>query len=94
VADGSSTSSYATLTKSWFADAWALNNQGDPGSSCCQNATLTNSVSLLYERVDLVLTHGAARAVEAYLVGDSPFQATQPLWPSDQAGLVATVRIH
>jgi endonuclease/exonuclease/phosphatase family metal-dependent hydrolase len=92
-ADGSSTSTYAMLTKSWFADAWAV-NPGDPGFSCCQNATLTNSASLLNERVDLVLIHGAARAVEAYLVGDSPFQATPPLWPSDHAGLVATVRIH
>jgi endonuclease/exonuclease/phosphatase family metal-dependent hydrolase len=92
-ADGSSTATYDMLTKSWFADAWAL-NPGDPGFSCCQNATLTNSASLLYERVDLVLTHGAARGVEAYLVGDSPFQATPPLWPSDHAGLVATVRIH
>lgn len=91
--DGTTTSTYAGLTKSWFADAWALNS-GDPGLSCCQNTTLTNSASEFNSRIDLVLTHGAAGAVEAHLVGDSPFQAVPPLWPSDHAGVVATVRIH
>ena len=92
-ADGSTTSTYADLTKSRFTDAWAL-NPGDPGLSCCQNATLTNSTSELHSRIDLVLTHGAARAVEVHLVGNSPFRATPPLWPSDHAGVVATVRLH
>jgi endonuclease/exonuclease/phosphatase family metal-dependent hydrolase len=92
-ADGSTTSTYADLTTSWFTDAWAL-NPGDPGLSCCQNATLTNATSEAHSRVDLVLTHGAARALEAHLVGNSPFQAAPPLWPSDHAGVVAAVRIH
>ena len=92
-ADGSTTSTYAYLTKSWFTDAWAL-YPGDPGLTCCQNTTLTNSTSQLYSRIDLVLTHGAVRALEAYVVGDAPFQGVPPLWPSDHAGVVATVRIH
>lgn len=92
-ADGSTTSTYADLTKSRFTDAWAL-NPGDPGLSCCQNATLTNSTSQLESRIDLVLIDGPAHAVEAHLVGDSPFQGVPPLWPSDHAGVVATVRIH
>ncbi len=92
-ADGSTTSTYADLTRSRFNDAWAL-NPGDPGLSCCQNATLTNSASEASVRIDLVLTRGAARAMEAHLVGNSPFQAVAPRWPSDHAGIVATVRIH
>lgn len=69
-------------------------NPGDPGLTCCQNATLTNPTSEFHSRIDLVLTHGAARAVEAHVVGNTLFQATPPLWPSDHAGVVATVRIH
>lgn len=92
-ADGSTTSVHADLTKSWFTDAWALNRR-DPGLSCCQDPLLTNGTSHLQSRIDLVLTHGASRAVEAHLVGTAPFRAVPPLWPSDHAGLVATIRIH
>jgi endonuclease/exonuclease/phosphatase family metal-dependent hydrolase len=92
-ADGSTTRTYATLTKAFFQDAWDA-NPGDTGYSCCQTDTLTNQASALATRIDLVLTHGAARAVNAHLVGNVPFQATPPLWPSDHAGLVATVRLQ
>lgn len=92
-ADGSTTTTYANLTRSYFRDAWNT-NPGDLGYSCCQNDTLTNPTSAFASRIDLVLTHGASDALDATLVGDSPFQATAPLWPSDHAGLVATVRLH
>jgi len=51
-------------------------------------------VSAYTSRIDLVLTHGASRALDAKLIGNVPFQATAPLWPSDHAGVVATVRIQ
>jgi endonuclease/exonuclease/phosphatase family metal-dependent hydrolase len=92
-ADGSTTASYAILTKSYFNDAWNLNPDA-PGLTCCQNSTLTNGASELETRIDLVLTHGASRALSAEVVGDVPFQMTPPLWASDHAGVVATVRIH
>jgi endonuclease/exonuclease/phosphatase family metal-dependent hydrolase len=92
-ADGSTTMTYTALTKSYFDDAWDT-NPGDPGFSCCQNEDLTNPTSQLSSRIDLVLTHAASRALDAGLVGDSPFEASQPFWPSDHAGVVATLRIH
>jgi endonuclease/exonuclease/phosphatase family metal-dependent hydrolase len=92
-ADGSTTKTYANLTKSYFDDAWDL-NPGDPGFSCCQNSTLTNPTSELSSRIDLVLTHAASRALDANLIGDSPFEAVPPFWASDHAGVVATLRIH
>lgn len=95
-ADGSTTTSYADLTATYFVDSWNVNS-ADPGFSCCQNETLTNSTSLLNSRIDLVLTHGATRALDApppFLVGTAPFQAVPPLWESDHAGLVATLRLH
>jgi len=92
-ADGSTTATYANLTRAYFRDAWDT-NPGDPGYSCCQIDTLTNPVSAYTSRIDLVLTHGASRALDAKLIGNVPFQATAPLWPSDHAGVVATVRIQ
>jgi len=92
-ADGSTTRTYARLTKSYFDDAWDL-NRGDPGFSCCQNSGLTNTSSELNSRIDLVLTHAASRALDANLIGDLPLDVGPPFWPSDHAGVVATLRIH
>ena len=86
------TTTYADLTKSWFKDAWAVND-GDPGLTCCQNGTLTNPVSALHTRIDLVLTHGAVKAKSAEVVGDQPIGATPPFWASDHAGVVATLNL-
>ena len=92
-ADGSTTSTYGNLTKSYFNDAWNT-NPGDPGFSCCQNSPLTNPTSALASRIDLVLTHAASTAQDASLIGFTPFQGSPPFWPSDHAGVVATVRVH
>jgi len=95
-ADGSSTDSYDILTGR-FRDAWAVNPRDD-GDTSGQNRTLTNPSSLLRQRIDLVLVHGAVRTVEAHVVGDEPFQSPtrppRPIWPSDHAGVVATLRLR
>ena len=91
-ADGTSTASYGILTQSYFRDAWDTAS-GD-GFTCCQNETLTNSPPDLTSRIDLVLTHAAARAQSAAVIGDQPFQGVPPLYPSDHAGVVSVVRIH
>ncbi len=95
-ADGSTTDSYDLLT-AVFRDAWDL-NPGDPGYSSGQNETLTNPVSRLDQRIDLVLLHGAVRALEAHVVGDEPFRPQtlppRPIWPSDHAGVVATLQLQ
>jgi len=97
-ADGSTTTSFADLTKSFFNDSWAVNG-GDPGLSCCQNGTLTNPGSEFATRIDLILTHAAVRAESAELVGDTPFRTQtlpdlRPIWASDHAGVVAKLRLH
>ena len=95
-ADGSSTDSYDILTAG-FRDAWAV-NPGDPGDTSGQNETLTNPVSTLRNRIDLILLNGAVDAVEAHVVGDLPFRPQtlppRPIWPSDHAGVVATLRLR
>ncbi len=102
--DGSTTNSYAQLTAPGkFRDAWEEDELGS-GSSCCQESNtpplapgaLNNPVSTLRTRIDLILSRGAARSDgdEAELVGDTPFQAAPPFWPSDHAGVVAEVRLN
>jgi Endonuclease/Exonuclease/phosphatase family len=103
-ADGSTTTSYAQLTAPGrFRDSWDETLLG-PGWSCCQESSLipqlasgqlNNSESTLATRIDLILSRGADRSDgdEAELIGDTPFQATPPFWPSDHAGVVSTLRL-
>jgi endonuclease/exonuclease/phosphatase family metal-dependent hydrolase len=101
-ADGSTTNSYAQVTAPGrFRDAWDEDQLG-PGLSCCQESNtpplapgaLNNPVSTLRTRIDLILTRGAAKSDGAELIGDSPFEMTPPLWPSDHAGVVAQLRLN
>lgn len=103
-ADGSTTTSYAQLTAPGrFADVWDADELGS-GSTCCQASNtpplapgaLNNPISTLQSRIDLVLVRGAARADadRTMVVGDQPFQAQPPFWPSDHAGVVTTVRLN
>jgi len=102
-ADGSNTGSYALLTAPGkFRDLWNEELLG-PGYTCCQRSNtpplapgaLNNPVSTLDTRIDLILSRGAARPAwpKAELVGDTQFQAEPPFWPSDHAGVVATLRL-
>ena len=101
-ADGSTTTSYAQLTAPGkFRDSWNEKLLG-PGLSCCQESNtpplapgaLNNPVSTFRTRIDLILSRGAARPTgDAELVGDTPFQATPPFWPSDHAGVVSELRL-
>lgn len=103
-ADGSTTTSYAQLTAPGkFRDAWDEDQLG-PGWSCCQESNtpplapgaLNNPVSTLATRIDLILSRGAASSGgdEAELIGDAPFQAEPPFWPSDHAGVVAEIQLN
>jgi len=93
-ADGSSTTTYADLTKSYFDDAW--DDPDDLGYTCCQNETLTNTVSGLRSAIDFVFTHAPVRALSAHVIGDELdlVMNPPPEWPSDHAGVVAELRIH
>lgn len=95
-ADGSTTGSYALLTAPGkFRDAWDEAELG-LGLTCCQSSALTNPASALASRIDLILSRGAARSHgdEAEVIGDTPFQEVPPFWPSDHAGVVATLHLH
>ena len=58
---------------------------------------LTNKVSVLNQRIDLILSRGMPRKVkEARLVGEVAADRTRPqgngLWPSDHASVAARIQ--
>ncbi|MDX1418589.1 MAG: endonuclease/exonuclease/phosphatase family protein [Rubricoccaceae bacterium] len=85
---------YDTLVAA-FDDAWAELRTGTSGFTCCQDADLANDTSLLDSRIDLVLYDGNVRPVSIGVVGDDPADRTETgLWPSDHAGVVATLIVE
>lgn len=96
-----SSEAYDRLTGS-FVDAWAAVGPGTDGVTCCQSTSLDSDRSWLDSRVDHVLYGGdgvRVRSVER--VGNSPEDRVTVtrndeevrLWPSDHAGVVATLEI-
>ena len=92
---GKQSTTYTALIAARFKDAWQRTNADDPGLTCCQSPSLTNTASRLGTRIDLILTHGEIRAKAAAVVGATPISAsTPPFWAADHAGVVATLRLH
>jgi hypothetical protein len=83
---------YQGLVDAGFQDAWSLTGNTAAGT-CCQAADLRNQTSALLFQIDHVLLRGELGASAAALVGALPEQRSPGgRWPSDHAGMVATVR--
>jgi hypothetical protein len=81
---------YDNFISAGFADAWTETNPSEPGLTCCQDPLLRNPVSIVTERIDLVLVRGALRVKGADLFGGNPTDRTPSgLWPSDHLGVDA-----
>jgi len=76
----------AEMLAAGFADTGA-----GLGSTCCQSPTLDNPVSSLSKRFDYIFERDFHAIYSAALVGDQRFEDVRPLWPSDHAGVVATI---
>ncbi len=100
-ADGSGTPTYGVLVGAGFMDVWRSANPHDAGLTCCHQADLSNPTRSFSKRLDLILvrdgiTHGRRsgfRCVQATLVGHKVSDRVAGLWPSDHAGVVATLRL-
>jgi endonuclease/exonuclease/phosphatase family metal-dependent hydrolase len=80
---------YQTLINAGLTDAW---NPLRPGPTCCQDPSLLNAQSTLDHRIDLILFRGAFAVQPINLIGNKPSDRTPSgLWPSDHAGVVATL---
>jgi endonuclease/exonuclease/phosphatase family metal-dependent hydrolase len=98
------TPTYKMLRNAGYADLWIREAGSVTGYTCCQGADLTNEVSLLDQRLDLVLVRygnaGFGGRSMVKLIGDEPsdrITVEHPwlgwvtLWPSDHAGVAATM---
>lgn len=91
-ADGSKSASCGKFIGAGFADAWKETNALEAGFTCCHDNDLLNPASGLSERIDLIFFGGGFAAANARVVGDDPAARTPSgLWPSDHAGVVATL---
>ena len=96
------TPTYADLIHAGFIDAWTDAHPSKAGFTCCQVATLTQP-SAFTERIDLVLFRGEFSVPSANRIGAAPIDRTpvvsppEPparLWPSDHAGVIATLNLQ
>jgi endonuclease/exonuclease/phosphatase family metal-dependent hydrolase len=90
-----SSTTYQSIVKAGFKDAWSQTHPDDPGFSCCQDEDLLNGTSQLKERIDLVLfREGRIHVSDIKLVGVLPTsRIPSGQWPSDHAGVVAVLSI-
>lgn len=84
------TPTYQQILAHGFTDTWSVTNPGVPGMTNAFHAEDPYGPSLPDRRIDLVLVHGNLGPVSDTLTGTSPVDG---LWPSDHAGVVATIRI-
>ena len=79
-----------------YTDAWA-NSQGTStagGNTCCQD-DVHATPSQLDNRIDIIFYRGDADATSAVVVGDDEADLTPSgVWPSDHAGVVATITVR
>lgn len=83
---------YSLLTgQGGLTDAWTAAGGGAPGLTCCFDPTLQNASTALTSRVDLILLKGAS-ASAGQVLGASTADRVSNLWPSDHAGVAATIQ--
>ena len=86
---------YVDFMASGYNDVWSEIFPSAPGLTCCQNESDNNPVSELYQRIDLILTHGNVEGENIALFGANPSTRTPDgLWPSDHAGVAAHVTVE
>jgi endonuclease/exonuclease/phosphatase family metal-dependent hydrolase len=94
-ADGTGTATYSLLIGAGFADAWSATHPGELGNTSGHAENLLNSTVNLTQRLDLVLYRGDVATLGMDVVGDElSDRLPSGLWPSDHAGVVASLRIH
>jgi endonuclease/exonuclease/phosphatase family metal-dependent hydrolase len=85
---------YVDFINAGYADAWSGLFPMRPGLTCCQSEADNNPVSQLSQRIDLVLTKGSLEAERIALFNDDPAsRLPDGLWPSDHAGVAASLEL-
>lgn len=90
---------YNLVRSAGFGDAWVDEHPGDAGITFGQEPTLTvaafpSTTTEPIERIDFVLYRGGGiTAYDADIFGNVVADMVHGLWPSDHAGVAATLRI-
>lgn len=95
-ARGTTTQTYQDLTNAGLIDVWHTMHPNDPGLTGSQQEDLRNSPATLNRRIDLIFTRANDNLtpLKAQIVGNKETDRTPSgLWPSDHAGVVATIRL-
>src|SRR3984885_2303346 len=83
---------YSDFISDGYGDVWSEIFPRLAGLTCCQDEADNNPQSELYQRIDLVLTHGKVSPFETLLIGADPRSRLRDgLWPSDHAAVEAGV---
>jgi endonuclease/exonuclease/phosphatase family metal-dependent hydrolase len=83
---------YLALRAAGLDDPWLALRDGDDGFTCCFDADVAVSdPELLTSRIDVVLASDRFRPRSIDVVGDEVDDMIEGLWPSDHAGVVATL---
>jgi endonuclease/exonuclease/phosphatase family metal-dependent hydrolase len=92
-ATGAETRSYGMVTSGGFIDAWPKASGDDAGLTCCTE-DLRAATFTAARRIDFVFYRGPVETRAVTRVGVAPSERTPAgLWPSDHAGVVATLRL-
>jgi endonuclease/exonuclease/phosphatase family metal-dependent hydrolase len=91
---------YQVLSIAGMLDVWRALRPGVAGYTCCHDDNLANQVARFDEHIDYIFARGfgtgpAGLHGKISLFGDQPSERVagplHPLWPSDHAGLSATL---
>jgi endonuclease/exonuclease/phosphatase family metal-dependent hydrolase len=86
---------YQLLKNAGFVDVFRTARPNEPGFTCCQDENLLNVTSTLSRRIDLVQFRGPFTIEDVQVVGASSADRQRlGLWPSDHAGVVATLTLR
>jgi hypothetical protein len=90
---------YHQFVEAGFTDIWQLRPGNPPGDTCCQAEDLTNRLSILDQRIDMIFAlELPAKVKDVRLVGNNASDKTPPpgvrLWPSDHAGLTGELQFQ
>ncbi len=95
----SAPAAYETLLAGGLSDTWTAAGLGAPPLTCCHLGAgdLVDEPTATYTQdLDHVLTRGDFSVIDEHLVGNTaPSSAPESfIWPSDHAGMVATLAIE
>jgi endonuclease/exonuclease/phosphatase family metal-dependent hydrolase len=83
---------YGVLTtEGGYVDVYAATNPDSTGHTCCQGQALTNETPALGRRIDHVLAREGFEPQSASRVGHEPDDTVDGRWPSNHAGVFATL---